>query len=279
MKVLSVIAVVGLAVASVEGSALRESVQNALEAETQKNPPFCLCNWNKWWSVRTADKTRTDITTLDATCAQFSDDPTLCNEKTSRSSSMSKSDQNAACTMVGAHSKRCIANPCNHYNTGDCTLSNTGGVCVWWTTAMVNKINAYYKENNVLDYTGNVKQIKGHGCYRNPCNMPGYGNSPKKECNAGTGDFSVPGVYRCHWCDGEGVLKGSGMGCQMEMFNGVEFTSDVCDSTAECAPVNTPSVQNSVYYRNNNFNCQCSNDYTYCELAVSERGGEYTKKG
>lgn len=270
---LAVVAAQAVATFGADGS-LRASVQQALEAETQGNDPICnQIRKSQWWADRKAEKNRPAITALDTQCAQFTNNPDKCNYKNARD--QRSEDADIACTMVGANNHRCIANPCNHYNTGRCGVQWTAGKCVWWTPSQIKSINRYYKANNVMDpfVPGKVKQIPGNGgCFRNPCDSPGYRNSPRQECNAGEGIFKVDGVYECTWCQ----INGQGMGCQMKTFNG----NSALETPSDCRPVNQKSgnLQDSVYVLVDKPNCQCSIGYTYCDLDVNGRSSDFKKK-
>jgi hypothetical protein len=92
-----------------------------------KNHAVCYEVVNSWFVSREQDKTRAQITSLDATCSVFDSQPLTCNVKSSRTDPSLTADQkNALCTTVGAHDKRCLSNPCNNLNTGDCTLQVSG---------------------------------------------------------------------------------------------------------------------------------------------------------
>jgi hypothetical protein len=88
-----------------------------------KNDPVCYEIVKTWFVAREGDKTRATITAMDSTCSVFDGEPLNCNVKSSRTDpSLTATQKSALCTTVGAHDKRCLSNPCNNLNTGDCTL-------------------------------------------------------------------------------------------------------------------------------------------------------------
>jgi hypothetical protein len=88
-----------------------------------KNHPVCYQILKTWFVDREQDKTRATITTMDSTCSVFDGKPLSCNVKTSRTDpSLTTAQKDALCTTVGAHDDRCLSNPCNNLNQGDCTL-------------------------------------------------------------------------------------------------------------------------------------------------------------
>jgi len=262
------------AVAAANANSLRESVQESLEVDAEKNNAVCLEIYNSWWTNREEEKVRSNIVALDSTCSQWDgfENRDKCNFKSARGSSVSAADKKAACVMVGAHNYKCQANPCNQYNTGKCTVQDTSGQCMWFTKSDMNKANKHWQtkadeatstaqKDTYLD-----RKIPSYGCHRNPCNKPGYKNEPRKLCRSG--DYNVPDLYKCTWCNGEGKLKGKGMGCQ----------ATTVETNAACAKVNGADLQSSVYYVKGKSGCQCSADYTLCEDAVSNRNGNMVKK-
>jgi hypothetical protein len=227
------------------------------------NHPVCYEIAKTWWPSREEDKTRAVLTAMDTECSVFSNEATACNDKSQRPTSSSSgtpytsAQMNAACTMVGAHDKRCIGNPCNSFNIGTCDLQSTGGQCRWYAKDSL-EFAAYQKwrVNNGMD------QVAGFGCYRNPCNQPGLDQTIKiNECAA----RSHPGKngWECTWCGGakDSKLFGLGMGCQ----------ATTATTKAVCAPVSSSAVSRvSVEMAIANNNCQCSTDYTWCKKAVDD---------
>lgn len=223
-----------------------------------KSHPVCYKILDTWWNTREAQKTRSVINTMDQDCSVFTGMPEPCNVRSSRGSisGLTPAQKNAFCTMVGAHSSRCIGNPCNHLNTGDCTIQQTQGQCMWVTKENLPKINDFYVSRG-------ISPLPTHGCYRNPCNLPGYGKQDQ-ECPT----KSIPGILDCTWCKGSSdpLLIGKGIGCQM--------TIDT--TTSLCAPVNNNEVmKSSIMQRIVNSRCQCSADYTMCNLLVSNSQSEF----
>lgn len=249
MKVLQLIVCIASAVLSVNA----EGGVRGLASH-----PVCYKILNTWWNTREAQKTRSIINTMDQDCSVFTGTPDPCNKKTTRGgiAGLTPAQKVASCTMVGAHNSRCIGNPCNSLNTGDCSIQQTQGQCFWITKENLPKINAYYVSQGIA-------ALPTHGCYRNPCNLPGYGKQDQ-ECPT----KSIPGVLECTWCKGGGdpLLLGEGMGCQM--------TIDTTQSL--CAPVNSNGVpKSSVMERVVNARCQCSTDYTICDMIVSNTRSQF----
>ncbi|CAK9102334.1 Uncharacterized protein SCF082_LOCUS47835, partial [Durusdinium trenchii] len=241
-------------------TSLRDALMSQVnKKKKRKNSPICYEIVDSWWSNREAEKTRSTVTQMDDDCKVFSGDAEACNNKKSRGAyqgTASQSQLDAVCTMVGAHNKRCLGNPCNHLNTGDCSIQATGGQCVWYTSDDVNTINKYFKDNGIDN------SIPGHGCYRNPCNQPGFGKLTDKECKS-----HANGLYECTWCKGAGdrKLKGKGVGCQIV---------DSSTTTGLCAPVNSNAVTKStIYQAKQAHDCQCSNDYAICEEIITGNRG------
>jgi hypothetical protein len=255
MKAVAVI-LAALAVAT-NGESLRASIQGELEAGA--NHPICLAILNDWWPAREAEKAaQHDSTSLDSKCAAFNGQPELCNVRKSRAAAGVAADlQDIACTMIGAHNHTCVSNKCNMFNTGDCTLQATAGECVWYTADEVKATNAYFKANNIDD------NIPGHGCYRNPCNRPGYGKLTSETCASFSTDR-----FTCTWCKGKGALKGKGMGCQI---------SESTQTTAQCAYVNhfPESERSNIVESVTNNVCQCNTAYSACADLVGSRAGAF----
>jgi hypothetical protein len=239
----------------------------AVKAVDPPNHAVCYEIAASWWAPREEDKTRAAITAMDTDCDVFTNNAEACNNKSLRpavdgqGNPYTDAQKNAACTMVGAHSKRCIGNPCNSYNLGTCTIQDTAGQCVWF--AKDSKEFAVYQKwrtNNGLD------PVAGFGCYRNPCNQPGLDQTIKtNECAA----RSMPekNGWQCTWCAGvvngkaDSVLFGKGMGCQLT----------TPTTKAACAPVSNSAVAKaSVMQAVADNNCQCSTDYTWCQKDVDD---------
>mmetsp|Transcript_7708 Transcript_7708/g.15295 ORF Transcript_7708/g.15295 Transcript_7708/m.15295 type:complete len:303 (+) Transcript_7708:76-984(+) len=266
---------VQLALDEANDSTLRGSLQQALQeagtksyAQTcaQKSDPVCYELLDTWWNTREAQKGRAALSVLDEQCDTFTDFADACNDMTQRTLANTNTTiyakivadpelQTIACTMVGAHSKRCIGNPCNHYNLGNCTIQETQGQCFWYTTAMVKQVNKYYDAHPEID----ASKIPGHGCYRNPCNLPGEGSTIDK-CPGLSTD-----IFTCTYCKGPGdkCLKGRGMGCQLT----------TPTTSAECAYVNDNDVAKaSIWERVDQQNCQCSDLFTQCNSTIYPDG-------
>lgn len=231
-----------------------------------KNHPVCYVIADTWWKDRLEDKTRTTITAMDAECAVFTGDATACNDKSLRPSTNSQgvpyttAQMNAACTMVGAHDKRCIGNPCNSFNIGTCTVQSTNGQCVWFQKD-TKEFAAY---QSWRDKNGMVP-VATHGCYRNPCNQPGLDQTVTNNACAAR---SMPGKngWECTWCAGanDPKLFGLGIGCQLT----------TPTTTALCAPVSNSGVAKaSVMVSINKNDCQCSTDYTWCQKTMDDARG------
>jgi len=282
-RALQAIAVAGLLAAAlaenlrVNGSTDEVDGARILKAKKPKAPPaatavevnhpVCYEVLKTWWPVRIEDKTRAAINTMDTDCDVFTNNEQACNNKSQRpavdgqGNPYTDAQKNAACTMVGAHNKRCIGNPCNSFNIGTCTIQDTAGQCVWFAKDSP-EFAAYQKwrTNNGLD------QVAGFGCYRNPCNQPGLDQNIKtNQCAA----RSMPGKngWECTWCAGvlnnknDPLLFGQGMGCQLT----TPTTKAVCAPVSNSA-VSKPSVMQAI----SNSNCQCSTDYTWCAQAVDD---------
>ncbi|GBG34233.1 Hypothetical Protein FCC1311_104572 [Hondaea fermentalgiana] len=227
------------ATVSALGGSLRDTLQLTLEQTMQEKPRceqksdiVCYEILDAWWSDREALKVGDELNEMDSTCSQFTDYPDACNNARARTRDVigttlydrikdNEEELRTPCTMVGAKSKRCIGNPCNQYNLGTCTVQETQGQCFWYTKEMVKEVNKYYDEHPDIE----PRKIPGHGCYRNPCNLPGEGT-----------------VFQCTYCKGPGdrCLKKRGMGCQMTK----------AATEAECAPINEPIIPKySIYQR------------------------------
>jgi len=248
----------GLA-AAINGESLRAAVQAGLELEKPKIDKVCYDILNSWWPVRKAEKdAQHDSTALDKKCAYFNGQPDLCNKKSTRASAGVPAEyQDLACTMIGAHNHTCVSNKCNSMNTGDCTLQDTAGECVWYTAQQVKETNAFWKAN------GSDERLASHGCYRNPCNRPGYGKITKETCASFSTDR-----FKCTWCTGYGRFKHEGMGCQIRKH---------AKTTAECAFVNKfpPNERSLIVQSVTNRTCQCNKAYSLCADLVDSRAGAF----
>jgi hypothetical protein len=236
---------------------LRESVQSELQA----NDPVCMQIYEAWWPLRQEQKKKAfDSTTLDGLCASFNNDADACNKVNARPANTPSEKKDIRCQMIGAHNKTCIGVPCFDLNTGDCTLQATAGECVWLTNANVKAENAFFKKNN------DPRKYAGHGCYRNPCNAPGYGKLSASTCE----NFSTS-QYKCTWCKGKGVLRGEGMGCQIK---------NKISTTAECAPINNYSPEDKQYImeEKSNKNCQANTRFNLANEIVNQRSGQFVNR-
>ena len=225
----------------------------------QMSHPVCYQINDLWWDTRLALKLQQANTALDVICSKFDHQTTACNLRSSRANdpNLTPEERNAPCTMVGAHSRKCVGNPCNHFNQGECTVQDTQGICVWIEKDMVPVMNKYYAQRG-------WDPIPGWGCYRNPCNIPGWGKAiddcPKR---------SIPGLFECTWCKGSGdaILVGKGMGCQ---------ASNLLTSKATCAYVNSKGVaRGSIIQSVQNSRCQCSVDFPMCNQVFTSSRSAY----
>mmetsp|Transcript_67339 Transcript_67339/g.147552 ORF Transcript_67339/g.147552 Transcript_67339/m.147552 type:complete len:260 (-) Transcript_67339:47-826(-) len=226
--------------ASVAVMATANNLREAVEAELHANDPVCNTIYGKqWWSDRQEQKKKGwDATTLDGLCSYFNGDAAQCNQHSARPASTPSEYKDIRCQMIGAHNHTCVGVPCFDLNSGDCTLQNTAGECVWFTNQDVKDENAYFNKNN------DPRHYAGHGCYRNPCNQPGYGKLSASTCEG----FSTLN-YKCTWCKGKGVLRGEGMGCQIK---------NMVETTAECAFINNvpKDQQQYIVWEKANHKCQ-----------------------
>jgi hypothetical protein len=232
---------------------------------TRKNHAVCYQILNTWWSDRWEEKVRGAVNDMDSLCEVWNNSPRECNVRSERKirPGMTQKHMDAACTNVGAHSPNvCQGNPCNSLNSGDCTLQGSSGRCQWFTSAMISKTNAHRKTQGWPLMPTTV------GCYRNPCNMPGYGKQSDATCQAN----GVPGLFTCTWCKGgpsDPKLNGKGMGCQQV----------VPTSIASCAPVNSKSIdKKSIFKLRVNGNCQCSAEFPLCKVLVDDRATEFVAR-
>lgn len=210
------------------------------------NEPICNDILKSWWKGReayvNAVNNNNDLGSQGTYCAQFSGNATLCEDPKARNNSQ------IACVIEAAGSQKCVGNPCNQYNSGNCTLQATGGLCVWYTQDDINTIN----KNASKD-----KQINtGHGCYRNPCNGPGNLNDGNAEQNCYNTTLRGNALYSCTYC------KGNEMGCQI---------ANALNTTATCAQVNRNGngvSKSSIWEHHGNTNCQCSVGSAFCYANV-----------
>lgn len=285
VKVLNLsLAAAALGLANAEN--LRDSVQQSLRASATKkknsaNDPMCYEILDDWWDTRVTLNDIVTTTDFDFMCDLYTGPDQLntdaCNSRNSDSRAQfitenpSVTDEytesemlDVPCSMIGtgngaAAGRKCVSNNCNQLNTGDCTLAKTGGNCVWWTQDDIDAIN---------DYRG-YNSLSGHGCYRNPCNMPGEGQASEDCPNQSNG------VLECGWCYGSGddYLKGLGMGCQA--MNHLDYPPA---STNNFAPTNS-GVENKdfVFVLLNDNGSQSSNkmcdaSFRLCNYFVSNAG-------
>jgi hypothetical protein len=239
-----------------------EESEDEVTGQGTANHPVCYKVASTWWGTRLAQKTRALVTNMDTECQRWDQMPEQCNVKSSRSAysgSSTTAEMNALCSTVGAHDHRCLANPCNSLNTGDCTVQGSQGQCVWWW-------GKNYTEYNKFLVSQGRTPLPSHGCYRNPCNMPGYGRQ-QQACPL----RSAPGLFTCTWCKGAGdpTLDGLGVGCQMT----------VPTTGASCAPVNNKAVAKpSVVMSVSNKRCQCSTDYAVCQALVDDSRSSWVNR-
>lgn len=204
------------------------------------NHPSCTIILNTWWPDREKHINRGKISEWDKTCLKFNGDKPACiHPGPDRQSYFNNNKINiyerdhTPCVMLGAHTDKCVSNPCNYYNIGTCTIQETGGLCMWYT-----------KEEAVL-------YNREYGCHRNPCHIGGEGKTSQKDCKA----RGIPGLLECTYCKGKGPFRGKGMGCQQ-----IATTT-----VAQCAPVNEPKVDKStIWISKKNNRCQCSDDTLFC---------------
>ena len=234
-------------------AAMATTSDEARQLGAPKNHAVCYTIADTWWGTREAQKTRASVTNTDDLCAAWDNQPELCNQISARAglTGYTAAQLSALCSTVGAHDQRCLANPCNNLNTGDCTLQSTQGQCTWWW-------GKNFTDYNTFLVSKGLTPLPVHGCYRNPCNMPGYGKQ-QTACPL----RSAEGLFTCTWCQGAGdkVLLGRGVGCQMT----------VPTTSAGCAPVNSPNVQKSSIMQSIAKNtCQCSMNYAACAQIVND---------
>ena len=129
---------------------------------------------------------------------------------------------------------------------------------MWWWGKNFTDYNAHLVSQG-------LNPLPGHGCYRNPCNMPGYGKQ-QDACPL----RSAEGLFTCTWCQGAGdaVLLGRGMGCQMT----IPVTG------AGCAPVNDFVDQATVMVAVANPRCQCTTATALCKKIVDDSRAAFRPK-
>lgn len=222
-----------------------------------QNHNSCYDILDTWWGVREHHKIRTKTSSWDKTCVKFNGDKLACVNKGGPERQVYHNANlindyerdKVPCVMLGAHSNLCVANPCNHYNTGHCTVQETGGLCNWYTKKQAKKYNI------------------GYGCHRNPCHIGGEGATKPKDCKA----RGIPGFIECTYCKGrkDKKLKNKGMGCQrVDVF-----------SSSQCAPVNSkiPPDETVWQYKSSN-NCQCTDLTIFCVDELFSKAGKFEKK-
>jgi hypothetical protein len=222
--------------------------------------PVCFEIAKTWWNGRLQTKIRALANQQDELCQAYNNAPEFCNhiEARANATGLSPEQLGALCSTVGAKSKRCLGSVCNSLNEGSCNVQSTSGKCVWIPKPDISKWNA------ALVATGR-DPLPGFGCYRNPCDRPGYDEvRGANDC----AQSSVPGFYQCTWCAGavDKELLGLGMGCQ----------ATVPTTAAACAPVNNRAVPKSTVYVAvaKPTRCMCRADKNVCEVIVNEsRGG------
>ena len=223
------------------------------------NAAVCYDILDSWWKERHVQINHGIANQWDSTCSKFNGIPSVCNirgpsRKIAYSSvfsngTLTDTEAITPCNMLGAHSPVCAGNICNHYNTGSCTLQETGGLCNWVTKENAVRFNLEY------------------GCQRNPCHLGGMGGVSDATCIA----RGVPGFAACTYCKGPGdpQLEGEGMGCQQI----------VLTTTAVCAPVNNKIVPKStIWWKIADKRCQCSDDSLVCQSAMSVQDNTYKKR-
>jgi hypothetical protein len=254
---------------AVNGAAVGEALEgehgSLRSLATRKNHAVCYQILEQWWDNRLSEKVRGAVNDMDTLCGVWNSSPRECNNRSERTmrSGITQAHMDAFCTNVGAHSPGvCQANPCNSLNSNHCSLQGTSGQCQWFTSSMISATNAHRKTQGwpVMPTTA--------GCYRNPCNQPGYGKLSDATCAAG----GVPNLFTCTWCKGgssDPKLNGKGMGCQQI----------VPTSTAACAKVNGKGIRpKSIFQLKSNSKCQCSVDYPLCNILVADRAADWTPR-
>jgi hypothetical protein len=282
-----------LAAATAYGSELRHEINSALRASKtgriSANSQICYDILDAWWDRRVElnawiNNDDGTVSQSDELCGLFSGDGNIytdgCNsrnddDRAALIAQLKLDDtidgidmHNIPCIMTGTNvspenGRRCVSNYCNQLNDGTCDLRSSGGNCVWWTQNDINKINSA---------TGNSMRGLGHGCYRNPCNMPGEGQQSEVCPDRGNG------IFECTWCYGskDGVkdskLFGQGMGCQSTLQE--DWDRNVNTNTA---PINSnviPDNQIMSVVKNGrtNRNVVCGSASRLCAFNMANAG-------
>lgn len=226
----------------------------------RQNHPVCYNIIQSWWKKRQSFKKIDNfLTELDRMCSTYDGDADACaNKKKSRGSyreaGVPVDTLQASCNMIGSGDMRCVSNPCNQLNDGNCRLDATAGRCIWLTKNEAKRANRHLKKKGVLEL------YPGQGCYKNLChaNAVGRGKLTDAECEA----FSIPYLMDCTYCRGTRNYKRfqkAGVGCQMTK----------TQTVAECAPVNRKEFgRETIFARIDNPECQCSSTYSICAANV-----------
>ncbi len=113
-----------------EGRLLAKTVAPP-RAKKPKNNDVCYTVAATWWSTREAEKTRALVNNMDTDCQAWDQQPEFCNKKSARVglTGYTQAQMDATCSTVGAHDHRCLGNPCNSLNTGDCSLQVSRSWC------------------------------------------------------------------------------------------------------------------------------------------------------
>lgn len=200
-----------------------------------QNHENCYKILDSWWKQRKSHPVLKN-SPWDTTCLKFSNNRSSCINRKNRDwyfeqGIIDEYERDIVpCIIVGGGSKMCVSNPCNHYNTGKCTLQETGGLCNWYTKEEASKFNVPY------------------GCHRNPCHIGGSGKTSNRDCK----NRGIPGFIECTYC-----RKMNKIGCQR---------IDV-ETTAQCAPVNSGiPPEETIHSLRTNKNCQCTNLTSFCKL-------------
>jgi len=239
------------------------------------NSPVCREILASWWEERREQiRAGTIDDTWDETCVLFSgyENTEACQTRGAEARAAFIGDlsinaaeaSEVACASVGAHNEKCIANPCNQLNNGDCTLEKTGGLCVWYTKA----------DRDAVNPNGAINDVRvGYGCYRNPCHDGGNGRISDNQCL----DLSVKkangqALHQCTKCSGrrDKRLRRTGMGCQIDQLH----TSAECERVK---PENVVNPSNIFAQGNSNNACQCIVESPLCKDAVDARDGNYVQ--
>ena len=215
-----------------------------------ENHPSCNLILKTWWDSRLTHKVRDLVGEWDNTCKKFNGDRNACIIKGGvdrlvyfNNNKITESERDETpCVMLGVHSDKCVGNPCNHYNSGKCTVQHTGGLCNWYTKKESRKHNVPY------------------GCHRNLCHIGGDGRTPTDECEA----RGVDGFIKCTWCKSNG-----GMGCQRVRVK----------TRAQCAPINTDVVSdNTIWSKIRRKRCQCVDKTIFCKDDLENNGKKFKRR-